>query len=65
MKHYQHSFPPEPVSFSFDNPLPDGPPQRTISKCLKLKTHESMEEQGLSSIELKQDLRVGLNIEES
>lgn len=65
MKHYQHSFPPELVSFSFDNPLSDGPPERTISKCLKLKTHESTEEQGLSSIELKQEFRMGLNIEES
>lgn len=50
MDHEQHSFQQEPISFSFDNPFPHLRPPRTISKCLKLTTHESIDDQAFPSI---------------
>lgn len=48
----------EPASFSFET-HPQLPPHRSIAKCLKLKTNESLEEQ--PSIELPKYKQNGLH----
>lgn len=51
----------EPASFSFDT-HPQVQPHRSISKCLKLKTNESLDDQH-TSIELNRSKKKGLQTE--